>query len=155
VLILAGIAAFVFPLVASIAVKLMFGWLMLLVGAVTLWHAVQTRRWESVLWNGLIAVLLLAVGVYLAFFPLTGLIGLTLILGVTFLMQGVFEAMIAMQNRSRRGWGWLMASGGVSIVLGVMLIAGLPGTAVWALGLLMGIHFLTSGVSLLALARAA
>jgi len=154
-LIVAGVAAIVFPLIASIAAKLLFGWLMLAMGGLTLWHAFQTRRWESALWNGLIAVLLLAAGVYLAFFPLTGLVGLTLVLGVVFLMQGVFETMIALQNRARRGWGWLLGSGILSVGLGVLLIAGLPGTAVWALGLLMGLHFLTSGLSLVALARAA
>lgn len=154
-LIVAGLAAILFPLFASIAVKLVFGWLMLIMGGLTLWHAFHTRSWDSALWNGLIALLLLAAGVYLAFFPLTGLIGLTLILGVTFLMQGVFEAMIALQNRARRGWGWMLASGLVSVGLGVLLIAGLPGTAAWALGLLMGLNFVTSGLSLVVLARAA
>lgn len=154
ILIVAGAAAVLFPLVASIAAKVLSGWLMLTVGALTLWHAFHTRRWESALWNGLIALLLLAVGVYLAFFPLTGLVGLTLILGLTFMMQGILEVIIAYQNRRRGGWSWLLLSGILSVLLGVLLIAGLPGTAAWALGLMMGIHFVTSGVSILLLVRA-
>ncbi len=154
-LIVAGIAALLFPLVASIAAKVMIGWLMLIAGAVTLWHAFQTRSWGSTLWNALMGLLSLAVGVYLAFFPLTGLVGLTLLLGATFAAQGVFECLMAMQNRDRRGWGWLLASGVLSVVLGLVLLFGLPGTAAWALGLMLGIHFVTTGAALLALARAA
>lgn len=152
-LLIAGFAALLFPLIASIAAKVMIGWLMLIAGAVTLWHAFQTRDWSSTLWNAAIGVLSLAVGVYLAFFPLAGLVGLTLILGATFVAQGIFEGMMAMQNRTRAGWGWVMASGAVTLLLGLILLFGLPGTAVWALGLMVGIHFITSGAALLALVR--
>lgn len=152
-LLIAGFAALLFPLVASIAAKVMIGWLMLIAGAATLWHAFQTRDWSSTLWNAAIGVLSLAAGVYLAFFPLAGLVGLTLILGATFVAQGIFEGMMAMQNRSRSGWGWVMASGAVTLLLGLILLFGLPGTAVWALGLMVGIHFITSGAALLALVR--
>lgn len=154
VLLILGIAAVLFPLVASIAVKVMIGWVMLLAGAMNLWQAFHTRDWSSTIWNALIALLSLAVGVYLAFFPLTGLVGLTLLLGVTFAAQGVFEILIAMQNRERKGWGFLLLSGALSVVLGLMLMFGLPGTAEWALGLMVGIHFISSGVSLIALSRA-
>ncbi|MDF0603076.1 HdeD family acid-resistance protein [Psychromarinibacter sp. C21-152] len=150
-LLVAGTAALLFPFVASVAAKVVIGWLMLIAGAVTLWHAFQTRDWSSTLWNALIGLLSLAAGVYLAFFPLAGLIGLTLFLGAVFAVQGVFEVMMALQNRDRRGWGWMIASGVLSVVLGVVLMFGLPGTAVWALGLLVGVHFITSGASLLAL----
>lgn len=154
-LIVAGVAALLFPLLASIAAKVMIGWLMLIAGAFTLWHAFQTRTWSSTLWNALIGLLSLAAGVYLAFFPLTGLIGLTLILGATFAVQGVFEVLMSLQNRERTGWVWILLSGALSVLLGVILLFGLPGTAAWALGLMVGIHFITSGASLIALARAA
>ncbi len=153
ILICLGFLAILFPLIASIAAKTMVGWLFLLTGAAVLYNAFQARDWSSALWSGAIGVLHLAVGVYLAFFPLTGLVGLTLLVGLLFLVQGGFEAAIAINHRPRRGWVWLAISGAASFILGLLLIAGLPGTALWALGLLLGLNFVSSGVSFIALAR--
>jgi len=156
VLIALGLVAVLFPLIASIAVKVMVGWFLLITGAGMLYHAFQARRWRSALLSGLIGVLHLAAGVYLAFFPLTGLVGLTALMAVLFLIQGGVEGAIALQHRGEmRGWTWLMLSGVASGVLGVLLLAGLPGTAAWALGLMLGLNFLTSGVSFLSLVQAA
>ncbi len=155
ILIVLGLLAILFPLIASIAAKTMVGWFFLFTGAAVLFNAFQARDWSSALWSGAVGVLHLAVGVYLAFFPLTGLVGLTLLVGIMFLVQGGFEAAIALQHRPRRGWVWLAFSGVASVILGVLLIAGLPGTALWALGLLLGLNFLTSGMSFIALARSA
>jgi uncharacterized membrane protein HdeD (DUF308 family) len=153
VLVILGILAIAFPLLGSIAVKLVLGWFLLATGASLLFAAFQMRDWQSAIWTGLIGLLQLAAGVYLAFFPLTGLIGLTLFMGVVFLFQGAAEATMALQHRPRDGWGWLAVSALASIVLGVLLIAGLPGTAIWALGLFLGINLISSGVSFVALAR--
>lgn len=152
-LIVAGVAAFIFPLLASIAAKVLVGWLLLIAGSVTLFHAFRTRRWRSTLWNAAIGLLSVVAGIYLAFFPLAGLIGLTLVLGALFATQGIFEIIMALDNRERPGWGWMLGSGTLSLLLGVVVMFGLPGTAVWALGLVLGVHFVTSGVSLLALTR--
>ena len=153
VLIVLGGLAILFPLVSSIAVKLMLGWFFLVVGASMLFAAFQMRDWRSAIWAGLIGVLHLIAGVYLAFFPLTGLIGLTFFVGFVFLAQGGGEAVMAWQHRPREGWVWLALSAVASLLLGLMLIAGLPGTALWALGLFLGINLISSGVSFVALAR--
>ena len=154
-LIVVGLAAILFPLIFSIVAKVLVGWVLLVGGAAMLWHAFQARDWASALQSGAIGVLYLAMGVYLAFFPLTGLIGLTALLGVIFLLQGGVEAAMALRHRPRRGWGWLALSGAASVLLGVLLIAGLPQTALWALGLMLGINLVSSGVSFVALARGA
>jgi uncharacterized membrane protein HdeD (DUF308 family) len=152
-LLVLGVLAILFPLLSSIALKLMLGWFFLIVGAGALFAAFQMRDWGSALWAGLIGLLHLAAGVYLAFFPLTGLIGLTLFVGLVFLAQGAGEAVMAWQHRPRDGWIWLGVSAVASFLLGVMLIAGLPGTALWALGLFLGINLISSGLSFVALAR--
>jgi uncharacterized membrane protein HdeD (DUF308 family) len=154
-LIAAGALAILFPLVASIAAKVMIGWFLLVAGAVTLWHAFQARSWGDALLSAAIGVLHLAVGVYLAFFPLTGLVGLTILMGALFGAQGIIEALMASRRRPAAGWGWMAVSGAASLALGLLLILGLPGTALWALGLMLGINFLTSGIMFIALARAA
>lgn len=155
VLIALGVLAILFPLVFSIAAKTLLGWVFLLTGAALLYHAFQAKEWQSAIWSGLIALMHIALGVYLAFFALTGLVGLTLLVGIAFLLQGVFEAMIAMQHRPKKGWGWLAFNGAATLGLGILLIVGLPSTALWAIGLLLGINFLTSGIAFVALANAA
>lgn len=153
ILVLLGLLAILFPLLASIAAKVMIGWVFLLTGAAVLWHAFQARDWGAALWSGLIGVLHLAAGVWLAFFPLTGLVGLTFLMGALFVVQGLVEGWIALSHRPRDGWLWLALSGLASLILGVLLIGGLPGTALWALGLMLGVNLLTSGFSFLVLAR--
>jgi len=155
VLIVLGILAILFPVVFSIAAKAMLGWVFLLTGAALLYHAVQAKGWRSGVLSGLIAVMHLALGVYLGFFALTGLVGLTALMGGAFLLQGVAESVIAMQHRPQKGWGWLAVNGAATLVLGLLLIAGLPGTALWAIGLFLGLNFLTSGIAFIALSRAA
>jgi uncharacterized membrane protein HdeD (DUF308 family) len=158
-LIVIGVLAILFPLVASIAAKVMLGWFLLVTGALVLWHAFQAAGWRPAVLSGLIGLLQLAAGVYLAFFPLTGLIGLTALLAALFVVQGGMELGLSWQHRpghgrADKGWIWLGLSGVVSLVLGILLILGLPGTALWALGLILGINFLTSGLSFVMLAGA-
>ena len=154
-MIVIGILAILFPLVFSIAAKVALGWFFLITGAVMLWHAFQAKDWSPAIWSGATALLHLALGVYLAFFALTGLVGLTLLLGVVFLAQGAFEALMAYRHRPEQGWGWLMVNGIVTGTLGILLILGLPGTALWAIGLLMGLNFLMTGIAFVSLASAA
>ncbi len=150
-----GVLAFMFPLAASIAAKVLVGWVILLSGAALLYHAFQADRWRLRLWSGAIGLIYLITGVYLVFFPLTGLLTLTLLMGVLFVVQGLVELNIALAHRGSAGWGWLAGSAVMSIVLGLILVLGLPGTALWALGLLLGVNLIALGVAFFAMARAA
>ncbi len=154
-LIVIGVLAILFPLVFSIAAKTLLGWIFLLSGAAILWHAFQAREWRAAILSGIIALMHLVLGVYLGLFALTGLVGLTFLLGVVFLCQGGVEGLMAFQHRPEKGWGWLAVNGAATAILGVFLIAGLPGTAMWAIGLMLGLNFLMSGIALVALASAA
>ena len=115
VLIALGVLAILFPLVFSIAAKAVLGWVFMLTGAALLYHAFQAKGWPSAIWSGLIAVMHLALGVYLGFFALTGLVGLTALMGIVFLFQGAFEAVMAAQHRPQKGWGWLALNGAATI----------------------------------------
>lgn len=159
-LIVVGALAVLFPHIASVAAKVMLGWFLIVAGAVVLWHAFQARDWRPAALSGLVGLLHLAVGVYLAFFPLTGLVGLTVLLAILFLIQGGIEIGLSWQHRPGHGaegpgWAWMGASGAVSGILGLLLLGGLPGTALWALGLIVGLNFITSGVAFLMLAATA
>lgn len=153
-LILAGIAAIAFPFLSTIAAKVMLGWLFLIGGVLMIIHAFQAPAWSGFLWELLIGVLYLVVGGYLAFFPLTGLLTLAIVLAALFIAEGIFEIVMAYRVSPHEGWVWLLLSGIAAIAVGVLIALGLPGSATWALGLLVGINLLFSGWSYVFLALA-
>jgi uncharacterized membrane protein HdeD (DUF308 family) len=154
VLIVAGLAAIAFPLYSTIAAKIVLGWLFLIGGVMIILHAFQVPSWGAFLWELLIGILYVVAGGYLAFFPLTGLLTLALVLAVLFITEGIFEVIMAFRVRPHEGWGWLLLSGLAALAVGVMIALDLPGSAVWALGLLVGINLLFSGWSYVFLAMA-
>ena len=153
-LIVAGVAAIAFPLLSTIATKIALGWIFLVAGVVLVVHAFSIKGWRGFILGLLVGALYVVAGGWLAFFPFTGIITLTLLLAALFLAEGVLEVMMAMRVRPHQGWGWLLLSGLVAIAVGVMIAAGLPSSAVWAIGLLTGINLLSSGVSFVVLALA-
>lgn len=154
VLILAGIAAIAFPLLSSIAAKLVLGWLFIIGGVMMIVHAFQAPGWSGFLWELLIGILYAVVGGYLAFFPLSGLLTLTILIAALFIAEGVFEAIMAFRVRPHEGWVWLLLSGIAALAVGAIIAMGLPESAVWAIGLLVGINLLFSGWSYVFLALA-
>jgi uncharacterized membrane protein HdeD (DUF308 family) len=154
VLILAGLAAIAFPLLGTIAVKIMLGWLFLIGGVVMIMHAFQAPGWQGFLWELLVGILYAVAGAYLAFFPLTGLLTLAILLAVMFIIEGVFEVIQAFRVRPHEGWGFLLLSGIAALAVGVLITLSLPSSAEWALGLLAGINLLFSGWSYVFLALA-
>ena len=154
VLILAGVAAIAFPLYSTIAAKIMLGWLFLIGGVMMILHAFQVPSWKAFLWELLIGILYAVAGGYLAFFPLTGLLTLALVLAILFIAEGIFEVIMALRVRPHEGWGYLLLSGLAALAVGVLIALDLPGSAVWALGLLVGINLLFSGWSYIFLAMA-
>ena len=153
-LIIAGIAAIAFPFISTIAAKVMLGWLFLIGGVLMIIHAFQAPGWSGFLWELLIGVLYVVVGGYLAFFPLTGLLTLAIVLAALFIAEGIFEIVMAYRVSPHEGWVWLLLSGIAAIAVGVLIALGLPGSATWALGLLAGINLLFSGWSYVFLALA-
>ncbi len=154
VLIVAGLAAIAFPLFSTIATKIVLGWLFLVGGVMMILHAFSTPAWQGFLWSLLIGILYVVAGGYLAFFPLTGLLTLAILLAMLFLAEGTFEIIMALRVRPHEGWGFLLLSGIAAVLVGVLIAMDLPGSAVWALGLLVGINLLFSGWSYIFLAMA-
>ncbi len=151
-LIALGIVAVIFPLATTIAVKLFLGWIILIGGLVTAFHAFSTQKWSAFFYNLLVGLLYVIVGAWLAFLPLSGVITLTVLLALLFIFQGILQASLAFRLKPRDGWGWILIAGIVAIVAGFMLITGLPSTAAWAIGLLAGISMISSGWAYLSIA---
>jgi uncharacterized membrane protein HdeD (DUF308 family) len=144
-----GALAILVPFVASLVTTIVIGWLLLIGGLVQGFHAAQNRRWAGARWALVAAVLHLIAGVLLVAFPVTGTVTLTLVLAVFFLADGILKILRAVQHRPMPVWGWLLFDGLVSLALGVLILAHWPSTAVWALGLLVGIDLALSGTSML------
>jgi uncharacterized membrane protein HdeD (DUF308 family) len=153
-LILAGLAAIAFPLISTIAAKVFLGWLFLIGGVIMIIHAFQAPGWRGFLWELLIGILYALAGAYLAFFPLTGLLTLAIFLAILFIAEGIFEVIMAFRVRPHEGWFWLLLSGLAALAVGVLIAMDFPGSATWALGLLVGINLLFSGWSYVFLALA-
>jgi len=117
-------------------------------------HSFSSPRWQGFLLGLLIGILYLVAGGWLAFFPLTGIITLTILLAALFLAEGVLEVIMAFRVRPHEGWGWLLLSGLIAVAVGVLIGMDLPSSATWAIGLLTGVNLLSTGVSFIVLALA-
>jgi len=118
-------------------------------------HAFSIKEWRGFLLELLIGVLYLVAGGWLAFFPFTGIITLTILLAALFLAEGVLEVIMAVRVRPHEGWAWLLLSGLVAVAVGLLIAYELPSSAAWAIGLLAGVNLLSTGVSFIVLALAA
>jgi len=154
VLVLLGIFAVVVPAVATIAVEVFVGWVLLLSGVVGLISTFRMRSAPGFGWSLLSAVIAVAAGVILLAWPLSGVLSLTLILTAFLTLEGVASIMISLTHRhgfSAR-WALLLVSGLVDLILAAMIFLGLPGTAAWAIGLLVGINLVFGGSTLISMA---
>jgi uncharacterized membrane protein HdeD (DUF308 family) len=156
-LVILGLLAIALPLLASIAITLFLGWMFLISGIAGLILTFWARQIPGFWWSILSAVLSLVAGVLLIGWPGQGVITLTLVLGVFFVMEGVASIMYALEHRRELTgrWGWMIAAGILDLVISAMIITGLPGSASWAIGLLVGINLVFGGATLIGMATAA
>jgi uncharacterized membrane protein HdeD (DUF308 family) len=154
VLVVLGLLAIVVPPIATLAVEILIGWLFLVSGVVGLVTTFWMRHAPGFWWALLSAVLGIGAGIVLLAWPLSGVLSLTLILIVFFTIEGVATIMYALEHKRELSgrWGWMLASGIVDLILAGIIFAGLPGTAAWAIGLLVGINMIFGGSALIAMA---
>jgi len=154
VLLVLGATAVVLPAIATLAVTILIGWLFLVSGIIGLVTTFWMRNAPGFWWALLSAVLGIVVGIMLLASPLTGAFSLTLVLVAFFVIEGVASIMFALDHRKEMSgqWGWMLASGIIDLALAIMIFAGLPSTAAWAVGLLVGINMIFGGSALIAMA---
>jgi uncharacterized membrane protein HdeD (DUF308 family) len=153
-LVILGLLALMAPAVASFAATVFFGWILLLSGIVGLIATLRARQAPGFWWSLLSALVGIVAGALLLGWPLQGTFSLTAVLIAFLLVEGGVSIMYALEHRNALShrWGWMLASGILDVALGVLLFAGLPGTALWALGLLIGINMLFGGWALILMA---
>ena len=154
---LMGLAALLLPQVAGLAVTILLGWLFLIMGIggliVTFWAREMPGFW----WSLISAALAVLAGLVLLARPMQGVLTLTIVVGAYFLAEGVATILYALEHRRELSGrsSWLIVSGAVDIIISGLIITGLPSSAEWAIGLLVGINLLFGGASMIGMALAA
>jgi uncharacterized membrane protein HdeD (DUF308 family) len=154
ILVVLGVAAIIVPPIATLAVAIIVGWLFFISGVVGLVMTFMMRHAPGFWWSLFSAVLGIVVGAVLIGWPVSGAVSLTLLLIAFFILEGIATIMYALDHKRELSgrWGLMLASGIVDLALAAIILAGLPGTAAWAIGLLVGINMLFGGAALIGLA---
>ena len=148
VMVLAGILALVYPVASSFAVVLLLGWLLIISGIVQGISLFDARNVPHFWLQLVLVVLSVIVGVLFIRHRGEGLLVLTLLLLVYFMIEGISKVIFALTIRPFPNWGWVLASGLVGILVALYLWASLPVTAIWLLGVLLGIQLICEGAAL-------
>jgi len=152
-----GLAAIVVPPAASLAVTILLGWLFLISGIAGLALTFWARELPGFWWSLISAALAVLAGLVLLAQPAQGTLTLTIVVGAYFLAEGVATIMYALEHRRELSgrWSWMLIAGLMDILIAAIIITGLPGSALWAIGLLVGINLLFGGATLIGVALAA
>ncbi|MBV8924780.1 MAG: HdeD family acid-resistance protein [Bradyrhizobium sp.] len=152
-----GLAAMIVPPLASLAVTIFLGWMFLISGVAGLIATYWARHMPGFWWSLISAALAVLAGGILLARPLQGVLTLTIVIGAYFLAEGVTTIMYALEHRRELSgrWSWLLVAGLMDLIIAFFIIAGLPGSAEWAIGLLVGINLLFGGATLIGMALAA
>jgi uncharacterized membrane protein HdeD (DUF308 family) len=156
-LVILGFAAIIVPPLASIAVAIFLGWMFLISGIAGLFLTFSARQAPGFWWALVSAVVAIIAGGILLWRPLEGTLSLTIVVGAYFLAEGVATIMYSLEHRKELTgrWGWVTLAGVMDIIISAAIIAGLPGSALWAVGLLAGINLVFGGATLIGMALAA
>ncbi len=159
IMIVLGILALSFPVVASASVTVMVA-IAFLVGGLVGWidnlsRARRLERWHC-FWRLVVSTLFLVTGIWMVLQFKSGVVpaalqvkALAMAIGIVFLAEGVVMAIVSLSHRTTRGWGWGLANGIVTLVLGLLILTMSPAGLLSVIGLLVGISFLFSGFDLL------
>ena len=150
-----GVFAVGTPFITGVAVTLFVGVMLAVSGVAQIVHALKSKQWGTGFWGTVIGLLGLLAGLLMIFRPLVGLVAMTMLLAVYFLVDGVCEIIASFRIKPDPGWGWVFFNGVVAVLLGLMVWRQWPVSGAWAIGLLVGIHILLTGWSMIILGTGA
>jgi uncharacterized membrane protein HdeD (DUF308 family) len=146
-LIVFGVVAVGSPFLAAVAVNALVAWLIVLAGVVHLMLAFGAHGAGSMIWKLLVGVAYLCFGAYLIMHPVLGVASLTLVLASLFLIEGILDIVLFFKMRPMHGSTWVLLDGIITLFLGLMIYAQWPSSSAWAIGTLVGISMIFSGVA--------
>jgi uncharacterized membrane protein HdeD (DUF308 family) len=150
-----GVIGFYQPFVYTVATVVFFGALLLVTGGTGIVAAFKLEGWKGRTGAILLALLYLIAGALLVLHPVLGALSLTLVVAAFLVASGGVKIWMGVTHREQKGWGWIVASGLLSAVLGILIYAQFPGSGLWVLGLFLAIELLFDGWGLVMLALAA
>lgn len=143
---IAGVLALIVPSAAVIGLEVLLAVLLLFSGGYQTYQG-ATDRSGWLVFSGLLSLVL---GLALIIMPLAGAIALATLIAIFLLVEGIIEVAFSFQVRFNSNWKWLLLSGILSMILGVLLLIGWPGQTLALAGILLAINFLFYGASILA-----
>jgi uncharacterized membrane protein HdeD (DUF308 family) len=146
-LIVLGVLAIGSPLLAAIAISVIIAWLIMFAGAVHVVLAFHTHRAGSLVWKLLVGLAYLLFGAYVIMHPLLGVASLTLVLAALFLIEGILDIILFFRMRPLRGSSWVLMDGVVTVLLGLLIYVHWPSSSAWAIGTLVGVSMIISGIT--------
>lgn len=150
VLIILGIAAILLPGVASAFFTSLIGWITLISGGVMIVQSFQSKPVRGFWLNLLVGIFYAIAGCYILFNLGAAVLVLTFTFGILFIVEGIYTIIMAFTNRAGHSMSWLVALNGIiTLILGIMVLNRFPYSAIWLIGLYMGISLLMTGISLL------
>ncbi|WP_158006734.1 HdeD family acid-resistance protein [Vibrio genomosp. F10] len=136
------------PFATGLSVSILAGILLLCSGVYQIYSSFKHGVSAFII---ILALINVAIAVCILLYPVIALETLTLLVGSYFIISGITEAIVAFKIRPEEGWGWMLFSAVMSVVLGVMVFTQFPLSALWVLGTLVGIKLMFSGSAILML----
>ncbi|WBU63757.1 HdeD family acid-resistance protein [Paracoccus aerodenitrificans] len=149
--ILAGILALANPFAATLTAELIAGWSFLFIGILQIFAAFQARGWGGRIWVILLGIACIFLGIMLLRNPLVGIVSLTLMVAVLFLVEGIFKVVMSFDFRGTNAFWLLLLSGALSVLLAIMIFGNFPSSAATILGILLAVELISNGVTMIAL----
>jgi uncharacterized membrane protein HdeD (DUF308 family) len=154
VMILAGVLAICAPVIPGMVVVYVVAWTAIFNGGAQIVYGFRTASGGRLILEILLGLLYIIAGGYILTHPLGGLLALTLIIASCLFVYGLIAAVLAFQMRPLPGWGWMLFDAIVTVLLGCFIWVHWPVSSEWVIGTLVGISFISSGISRLALSSA-
>jgi uncharacterized membrane protein HdeD (DUF308 family) len=149
-----GLLLIAAPALGTLAIDLLVGWFLIIGGVAQLFHAFMEKAWRGFLLELLSGLLYLVVGLLLVFYPMAGAQALTIFLAAFLLVEGIVRIALGLRVRPAQGWGWLLSGGIVTVILALLIWMQWPSSALWVIGLLVGVNLLFTGWTLTMMAIA-
>lgn len=154
IFIVGGVFAILAPFIASLAVATIVAVVFVILGIAQIVQAWRTRSWGGFLWQLIIGVIILVGGIAMYLNPVNAAALLTLFAGAMFLAKGIFQLVLGFRVRPMDGWGWIVLSGVIAALVGLMILFRWPSSTIYTLGILAGISLLITGWSYVMIAMA-
>jgi uncharacterized membrane protein HdeD (DUF308 family) len=154
VLIIFGVLAIALPIISSLGVAIVIGWLVIFAGVAQLFHAFQSKGIGHIVWKILVAAFYLVAGANLIARPALGAAGLSLVLGIFLIAEGIADVIAYFATRKSGSSLWVLLDGIITLALGFMIWNHWPSGSLWIIGTFVGISMVMTGISRLMMALA-